>query len=368
MAMRGGELMAILEGMAPPNWSVPKDRIGLQVGDPQAEVKGILCSLDVTEEVVDEAVRLGANWIVAHHAVLFRPLSQLRTDEPKGRLLTKALAHQIQIYIAHTNLDTAPGGVNDVLAERLSLLDLEPLDVHWREALFKLAVYVPLAEEEKVRLALGAAGAGWIGQYSDCTFRVQGVGTFLPREGTQPYIGEQGRLEQVEEVRIETIVRQQDLKQVLDAMQSAHPYEEVAYDLYPLANQGEEHGLGRIGRLSQPLTLEQLAQQVKERYQVEGLRFVGSKEKKIRRVAILGGSGANYWPQALAKGADVLITGDVGFHAAQDALAAGIALIDPGHHVEVLAIQPWADRIKQLLAQNISIFVSQVDSNPFSFM
>jgi dinuclear metal center YbgI/SA1388 family protein len=342
--------------------------MGLQVGDPQAEVKGILCSLDVTEEVVDEAIHLAANWIVAHHAVLFRPLSQLRTDQPLGRLLGKAMSHQIQIYIAHTNLDTAPGGVNDVLAERLSLLDLEPLDVHWREELFKLAVYVPLAEEEKVRLALGAAGAGWIGSYSDCTFRVKGVGTFLPREGTQPYIGEPGQLEQVEEVRIETIVRQRDLKQVLATMEDAHPYEEVAYDLYPLVNQGEKQGLGRVGHLSRPLTLEQLAQQIIERYQVEGLRMVGSKEKEVRRVAILGGSGANYWPQALAKGADVLITGDVGFHAAQDALAAGMALIDPGHHVEVLAIQPWADRIKQLLPQKIPVSISKVDTNPFSFM
>lgn len=368
MAIRGEELISILERIAPPKLSMPKDRIGLQVGNPGAEVRGVLCSLDVTEEVIDEAIRLGANWIVAHHAVLFHPLSQLRTDKPQGRLLAKALSHQIQIYIAHTNLDTTPGGVNDVLAERLSLVDVEPLEEHWREELFKLAVYVPLNEEEKVRQALGAAGAGWIGEYSDCTFRVEGVGTFLPREGTQPYIGKQGQLEQVQEVRIETIVRQRDLKQVLAAMEDAHPYEEVAYDLYPLANQGEQHGLGRIGYLPQPLTLAQLAEKVKERYQVEGLRIVGPKEKEIHCVAILGGSGANYWPRALAKGADVFITGDVGFHAAQDALAAGIAFIDPGHHVEVLAIQPWADQMKQLLPKGVSVSVSKIDTNPFFFM
>src|SRR5690606_29998388 len=206
VVVRGESLIRALEEWAPPALAVERDPIGLQVGDPGAEVTGVLVTLDVTEEVVDEALRLGANWIVSHHALIYRPLHHLRGDRPAGRLAAKLLKNGINVYVAHTNLDTAAGGVNDVLAEKLGLENAEVLAPHFRERLKKIVVFVPEDHHMNVLNAMCEAGAGWIGNYSHCTFNSRGTCTFLPREGTNPYIGQQGKLEQVEEVRLETIV------------------------------------------------------------------------------------------------------------------------------------------------------------------
>jgi dinuclear metal center YbgI/SA1388 family protein len=362
-------MIRVLEEWAPPSLAVEKDPIGLQVGDPGSEVHGVLVTLDVTEEVVDEALRLGANWIVSHHAVIYRPLSHLRGDRPAGRLAAKLLQNGMNVYVAHTNLDTADGGVNDVLAEKLGLENPEVLVPHVRERLKKIVVFVPEDHHKKVLHAMCEAGAGWIGNYSHCTFNLRGTGTFLPGEGTDPYIGQQGKLEEVEEVRLETIIPESAQSRVVQAMLKAHPYEEVAYDIYPLELPGRSFGLGRIGRLPQKTRLEALAEKVKEAYGIPALRLVGDPDRLVSTVAVLGGSGGRYAQAALERGADVFITGDIDYHTALDSLSAGLALIDPGHHVERLVLE----RICQVLREKwappeVKVAMSSIHRDPFQFL
>lgn len=369
VALRGESLIRALEEWAPPALAVERDPIGLQVGDPGAEVTGVLVTLDVTEEVVDEALRLGANWIVSHHALIYRPLHHLRGDRPAGRLAAKLLKNGINVYVAHTNLDTAAGGVNDVLAEKLGLENAEVLAPHFRERLKKIVVFVPEDHHMNVLNAMCEAGAGWIGNYSHCTFNSRGTGTFLPREGTNPYIGQQGKLEQVEEVRLETIVPESAQARVVQAMLEAHPYEEVAYDIYPLDLPGRSFGLGRIGRLPEKTRLKDLAERVKQAYGIPALRLVGDPDRPVSTVAVLGGSGGRYARTALERGADVFITGDIDYHTALDALASGLALIDPGHHVERLVLE----RVCQILREKwappgMKVVPTNVHRDPFQFL
>jgi dinuclear metal center YbgI/SA1388 family protein len=369
MAVRGESLIRTLEEWAPPSLAVEKDPIGLQVGDPEAEVNGVLVTLDVTEEVIDEALRLGANWIVSHHAVIYRPLRQLRGDRPAGRLAAKLLKNGINVYVTHTNLDTAVGGVNDVLAEKLGLENPDVLVPHVRERLKKIVVFIPEDHHMKVLNAMCEAGAGWIGDYSHCTFNLRGTGTFLPGEGTDPYIGQQGKLEQVEEVRLETIVPESIQSRVVEAMIQAHPYEEVAYDIYPLELSGPSFGLGRIGRLPEKMTLQTLAERVKEAYEIPALRLVGDPDRPVSTVAVLGGSGSRYAQQALERGADVSITGDIDYHTALDALASGLALIDPGHHVERLVLERVCQVLREKWAPpEIQVVPTSVHRDPFQFL
>lgn len=364
--VRGAELIRYFEEWSPPWLAVEGDRIGLQVGDPNESINRVLVALEVTEQVVDEAIRLGANWIVAHHAVIFRPLAAIRTDRPAGRLMKKLLTNQINVYIAHTNLDTAVGGVNDVLAQRLGLQEVEVLAPHTGEQLKKIVVFIPEDHHEAVLQAMSQAGAGWIGNYSHCTFNIQGTGTFLPQEGATPYIGAQGKIEHVSEVRLETIITDRVQSQVVAAMLAAHPYEEVAYDIYPLERTGKQYGLGRIGQLTEALSLQELAERVKKAYQLPSLRMVGDPKRSVTRVAVLGGAGARYTATALQRGADVLITGDVDYHTAQDALADGLALLDPGHHIEHLVVE----RVCQVLQEKLSVPVhaSEVKIDPFQYV
>ncbi|MBD1371190.1 Nif3-like dinuclear metal center hexameric protein [Hazenella sp. IB182357] len=368
MSLNGHMLIKTLNQLAHPKLAVPKDKIGLQVGRPDAPVDGIFITLDVTEAVVDEAIALGANWIVAHHAVIFNPLTEIRTDQEKGRLLAKLLQHNMQVFIAHTNLDTALGGVNDVLAEKLQLAHTEVLIPHYHEPLKKLVVFVPETHIEQVREAISKAGAGHIGRYSHCTFNLAGEGTFMPQEGTSPYIGHEGKLEQVREIRLETIITGEIEDQVLQHLYEAHPYEEIAYDIYLLENRGTAYGLGRIGDLPREMTVKQFAAYVKECYGVKGLRVVGRSDGLVQRVAVLGGSGGRYFDHAKQKGADAYITGDIDFHTAQDALASEMVMIDPGHHIEHLAMAQFAEHIREKLKQTIPIHVSKVDTNPFWFV
>lgn len=371
MSVHAETVIQWLEAFAPKHLAVEGDKIGLQIGTLNKRVKKVLVTLDVTEEVVEEAIHNQVDLIIAHHAVIFKPLANLRTDIPLGRMIANLLTHDIAVYVAHTNLDITMGGVNDWLAERLGLVETEVLSVTHQEKLKKLVTFVPLAHEQAVRQALGDAGAGWIGNYSHCTFRVEGTGTFLPQENTNPYIGEKGKLEEVQEVRMETIFPEQIERKVLQALFKAHPYEEVAYDIYPLDNQGASYGLGRIGRLPQKLSLKEFVELVKQAFDVPRCRVVGDLERKVEKVAIVGGDGNKYMHAALFKGADVYVTGDVYYHTAQDALLYGLAMVDPGHHIEKVMIEG----VKQVLAQaaqkakaDVEIMASQIKTEPFSFI
>jgi dinuclear metal center YbgI/SA1388 family protein len=360
-----------MEELAPKSIAVPEDKIGLQLGSLAREIRTVLVALDVTEEVVDEAIRLGAELIIAHHAIIYRPLAQLQTDTPMGNIYAKLIKHDIAVYIAHTNLDAAEGGMNDWMAEALQIQPEGVLEEVSAEKLYKLVVFVPYEQHQRVLDAMFASGAGWIGNYSHCSFNVRGQGTFLPREGAQPFIGQPGKMEIAEEVRVETIVPESAKNRVIQSMLKAHPYEEVAYDVYQLERKGRVCGLGRVGRLNEPTTLSELAQRVKTAFQVPMVRVVGEPDREIRKAAVLGGSGGRYYRHALRAGADVLITGDIDYHTAHDALAAGISLIDPGHNAEKIMKRKTAEWLERKLSErkyDTKVMASTVNTEVFRFV
>lgn len=371
MFAKGQTVIQYMEQIAPKHYAVPDDRIGLQLGTLRKEIRNVLIALDVTEEVVEEAIEREVDLIIAHHAIIFRPVKQLNTDTPMGKLYEKLIKNDIAVYIAHTNLDVAEGGVNDLMAEALGIRDGVCLEEIHTDQLFKLVVFVPEEHHERVLQAVLDAGAGWIGNYSHCSFNSNGFGTFKPQEGTDPFIGSQGRLERVPEVRVETIVPNSLRKQVVQAMLKAHPYEEVAYDLYPVDLKGRSFGLGRVGKLEEPVTLQQMIERVKEKFDVPVVRAVGDLRREIRKAAVLGGSGARYVKHALFHGADVLVTGDIDYHTAHDALADGIALIDPGHNIEKIVKPAVAEMLQRKLEKDkyeTKVFASRIHTEPFRFV
>jgi dinuclear metal center YbgI/SA1388 family protein len=323
--------MNALEELAPARLAEKWDNVGLLVGYPEQPVRAIVIALDVDSDVVEFALAHGANLIVAHHPVIFKGITTLRQDTPQGDLLCRLIQNQIAVIAAHTNLDAAQGGVNDALAAALGLKQATTLLHTHAERLYKLAVFVPEQQLEAVRTAMGDAGAGHIGVYSHCSFSVKGEGVFLPLSGATPFIGEEGRLERVAEYKLETCVTENVRQQVLDAMLSAHPYEEVAYDLYALENTGPAFGMGRIGILDQSMSLRQFTAMVKDRLDVSAIKAAGRPDALIRSVAVCGGSGAGFAARAKQAGADVFVTGDVKYHEAQQAIAQELAMVDAGH-------------------------------------
>ena len=223
MPIKCGDLIKVMENLAHPKHAEKWDKIGLQIGDPDSMIKKVMVSLDATLPVIEEGIREKIDLIIVHHTPLFNPLETIRWDQPRGKLIKKLVESNINLYCAHTNLDSVRGGVNDILAEKLELKDIQVLTTGWQEEYYKIVVFVPQGYEDQVRSAMGRQGAGHIGNYSDCTYQVFGTGTFRPLEGTNPFIGETGRLEKAEEYRIETIVPQEKLEGVLKAMVEAHP-------------------------------------------------------------------------------------------------------------------------------------------------
>ncbi|WP_147532384.1 Nif3-like dinuclear metal center hexameric protein [Bacillus marasmi] len=368
--VNGFELIQLFEQFSPKEYAMEGDKIGLQIGCLNKPIENVMIALDVLENVVDEAIEKNVQLIIAHHPPIFRPLQKLVTDTTQGRMLEKLIKHDIAVYAAHTNLDVAPGGVNDLLAQALELENVQLLSPTYETKLKKLVVFVPHTHSTAVREALGNAGAGAIGNYSHCTFTSEGTGSFLPGENTNPYIGKQGEIESVSEERIETIFPASIEKRVLTAMLKAHPYEEVAFDIYPLANKGEELGLGRIGTIEET-TLSEFAQYVKQVFGLSGVRVVGDLNAKVKKVAVLGGDGGKYWSQAKFKGADVYVTGDMYYHVAHDAMLAGLNIVDPGHHVEMVMKQGVTNVLTNMCNEKgyeVNIFPSELVTDPFQFL
>lgn len=369
--VNGHEVIEQFEAWAPKRYAEDWDPVGLHIGELGRPVDRVLVSLDVDERVVDEAIERGAQLIIAHHPLFFRPLKRIWTDTPEGRIIAKCIEHRISVYAAHTNLDVAPGGVNDLLADRLQLVDRKPLQSSYGEALYKLVVFAPVEAAETVREALAKAGAGTIGAYEACSYEMTGTGRFTPTEEANPQIGSRGTPEAVEEVRIEVLVPELKKARVLKALLRAHPYEEPAFDVILLDQQTDEQGLGRIGRLEEPMTLRQFAQRTKEQLDVPAVRIVGSPEEVVQRVAVLGGSGSKYVHAAKRAGADVYVTGDMDFHTAQACEAMGLAVVDPGHHAEKVMIEGVAARMNEDARTNgydVTFLESTTHTETFTFL
>lgn len=362
------DMVHLVELVAPLYLQDEDDASGLQLGDPGRGVSGVLVAVDALAGVVAEASALGADMVVCHHPLFYRPVRDLVGDTAAKRAVALAARLGVAVYAAHTSYDKAPGGMNDVLAGRLGLQRVAPFGAGEREQYLKLVVFVPEAYADVVREAIAAAGAGWIGNYSHCTFAVAGMGTFLPRAGADPFIGAQGRLERVAEHRLETILPAKLRETVVAALLRVHPYAEVAYDLYPLATAGRSLATGRVGELPEGMPLRQFVERVKEQLGLTGVRVTGDLDRLVQRVAVLGGAGADYVNAAQAAGADVYITGDVGYHTAREAEHSGMALIDAGHYgLERAFVPELAGQLRRLAAEHlydVKVFEAQSESDP----
>ncbi|MYL46600.1 Nif3-like dinuclear metal center hexameric protein [Virgibacillus halodenitrificans] len=367
-SLNNSDIFRMMEEWAPKSLAYDWDRVGIQVGSFNAKVKKIMVTLDVLESVVDEAIAEGVDLIIAHHPLLFKPIKQLNFDDPKGRVIKKLMQHNITVYAAHTNLDAAEGGVNDMLSDALGLKHREVLIKERNEELFKLISYVPFSHKDEVHNAFSLAGAGHIGDYSHCTFQTEGKGTFKPLEGSNPYIGNQNEIEFVNEVKMETIVQKSKLSKAVNCLLQAHPYEEPAYDIIPLANKGKSIGIGRVGEIDSIL-LSDLCDKIKTTFGLPVIRVTGELSQTVNRVAVLGGSGENYISVAKQHAADVYITGDVTFHNAQDAWQMGLSVIDAGHYIEKIMKEATKKYLDQQLSDtSISVMVSEVNTDPFQFV
>jgi len=328
-----------LEELAPPYLAENWDNSGLQLGAKDRTAEAVLVTLDVDDRAVDRALEVGANLIISHHPLFFKGIKVIDYESPTGRLIRKLIKHDITVYSAHTNLDLAPRGLSQYLAQKLGLNNIKPLGTVKSQQLIKLVVFVPETHLHTVRQAVNDAGAGFIGNYRDCSFRSPGVGTFRPLEGSRPFLGSTGILEEVAEFRLEVIVPAEILSRVVEAMLDAHPYEEVAYDLIPLKNSGQAYSYGRQGELPEAVSLEELAERVKGLLGVEHVAVSGQNPDRVKKICLVPGSGTSMIQTAVREGCQVMITGDVKYHEAKEALESGLAFIDPGHDgMELMAV------------------------------
>ena len=364
--MRIGDIEQIIEAWAPQWTAWERDNVGLQVGDRQRKVSRILVALDVTERVVEEALAKNVELIVSHHPLLFRPASSITVSNDLGRMILKLAESKIAVYSAHTNLDFTRDGVSFQLAYALGLKNvrfLAPL----KETLAKIAVFVPPKAVDRVATALSSVGAGVIGEYSSCSFRVAGSGTFRGSAASRPQTGKAGRLERVDEVRLEMIAPRAAMDACIDAMKEVHPYEEVAYDVYPVSNKSPNYGMGAIGETTTVLTLKSFLARSKKALHAEAVRYAGDLKKTVKRVAVCGGSGSDLLNAAIDARADLFITADIRYHTYQGA-GGRIALADAGHwETEQVILEPLAEHLRRAAEQRkvrLSVFVTRYSTNP----
>lgn len=363
--LKCSEIIKHIEDYAPLRLAEEWDNAGLQTGDLRQDVRTVLVSLDLNEDVINEAVRKKASLIVTHHPLLFRPLKSISEDDYIGHLVRMLIRNNISCYAAHTNLDYAADGTNDALAEEIGLADIRIIEKTYAEPLRKIVTFVPEGEHvDRVREAMCRAGAGCIGNYSDCTYMVDGTGTYRPLEGTNPFIGRKGMLEKTAEVRIETVVPQSGVEKVVAEMLKAHPYEEVAYDIYPIENNGVGYGHGRIGEIDPAQTMQEFVDSLKKKLNVKFVRIIGAADT-VRTVATAaGGYHRNILPH-LVKKVDVLVCGDIKYHDAREIADAGLCAIDVGHYAsEIVAVKRLADYIART---GVEVIVSEVDLEPFEY-
>ncbi|MDL4841519.1 Nif3-like dinuclear metal center hexameric protein [Aquibacillus rhizosphaerae] len=365
------DLIRKFEQWAPKKLAYNWDNVGLQVGTLNKQISKIMITLDVLENVVDEAIDKSIDLIIAHHPLLFNSIKKIDIDSPSGRIINKLIKHDITVYAAHTNLDIVDGGVSDMLADQLDIKITNVLLPSDTDQLQKLIVYVPESHADFLIEAMGAAGAGYIGNYSHCSFKTTGTGAFKPMQGTNPYIGTEGQTQEVQEVKIETIIKKSQIPVLIPLVEKVHPYEEVAYDLIPLENKGSEIGAGRVGDLQESMTLNAFCEFIKERFDVPVLRVTGDLEAHVKKVAILGGSGKGFISEAKQLGADVYVTGDMTFHEAQDAMGLGLNVVDPGHHVEKVmkqVVKAFLDKQIVEMDADVEVITSTSNTEPFQFL
>jgi dinuclear metal center YbgI/SA1388 family protein len=360
------DIIKVLEAWAPPALQESYDNVGLLTGDRSDRCTGVLCCLDVTEQVIDEALQKGCNLVVAHHPLIFRGIKKLSGGTGVERALIKAIKNELAIYAIHTNLDNVLSGVNGKIGSLLSLQRSRVL-LPKETTLRKLVTYVPLQHTEPVRQALFDAGAGQIGNYSECSFSVAGEGTFTPGAAARPFVGANGQRHQEKENRLEVLFPVYLQGALLEALRKAHPYEEVAYELLPLDNANQTLGAGLIGELAEPVEEAVFLAQLANRFGARQVRHSPLLGRPIRRVALCGGAGSFLIPNALSAGADLFITADLKYH--DFFLADGrMILVDIGHfESEQFTIELLADHLAEKF-HNFAVLKTSINTNPVNYL
>jgi len=359
------ELISILEKTVPLSYQESWDNCGLIVGEKENKITSVLLSLDVTEDVVDEAIQLQANIIIAHHPIIFKGLKSLTGKNYVERTVIKAIKNDIAIYAMHTNLDNYPQGVSYKMAQKLSLKNISNLDIAPNN-LKKLVVFVPNAYADKIRTAIFDAGAGHIGNYDQCSYNVEGKGTFRPLKESHAFVGQIDKLHHEKETRIETIFPSHIENELIRKIHEVHPYEEVAYDIYHLNQNDKTVGLGKIGELEEAMNEVDFLQNLKNTFQLQNLRHTPLLGKKIKKVAVCGGS-CSFLIQKAKHKADIFITADVKYHEFFDA-ENDLVIADIGHFESE---QYSKDIFYDIISKNFSNFAvhfSEINTNPINYL
>jgi dinuclear metal center YbgI/SA1388 family protein len=363
--MKISEIVAHLESFAPPSLQESYDNSGLIVGDRSSDIRSVLISIDVTEEVIDEAAGMKAGMIISHHPVLFTPLKRITGQDHVERCIIRAIRENIALYAMHTNLDAVCKGVNSRICEKLRLQDCRIL-LPAEDQLRKLVFFIPIDHGRAVREKIFEAGAGHIGNYDQCSFNAKGEGTFRGSGETNPYVGEKGIMHTEEEFRVETIFPKHLEKKIIQTLLREHPYEEVAYDIYPLANEYREAGSGMIGTLASPMDEKEFLQLLKDTFRTGTIRHTPLLEKEIKTVAVCGGSGSFLLGHAMNLNADVFVSGDFKYHQFFDA-DGKILVADIGHYESE---QFTTELIYDLCIEKFPTFAfhfSKVKTNPVNY-
>ncbi|ETZ19321.1 Nif3-like dinuclear metal center hexameric protein [Pedobacter sp. V48] len=363
--MRLAILIKHLEEFAPLNYQEDYDNSGLLVGNADQDIHGALVALDCTEAIVDEAIAQNCNLIITHHPIVFKGLKKLTGKNYVERVVLKAIRHNIALYAIHTNLDHVKYGVNGVISQRLGLKNIKILSPK-TSLLKKLVTFCPTAQAAQVRSALFEAGAGRIGNYSECSFNAEGTGTFKAGADTDPFVGEQGVQHHESEVRIETVFFAQNERKVLLALFENHPYEEVAYDIYPLENRLDTVGAGMVGWLEHEMDGKDFLHLVKDRMDAEVIRHTKLLPKKIKKVAVCGGSGSFLLKEAIATGADAFVTADFKYHEFFDA-DEKLVIADIGHFESEQFTSNLLIDIIQEKFPNFAIRLTEHNTNPINY-
>ncbi len=360
------EIIRHLEEWAPPPYQESYDNSGLLTGNPDMTVTGVLIALDCLESIVDEAVEQNANLVIAHHPIIFKGLSRLTGSNYVERTVIKAIRHEIAIYALHTNLDNVASGVNRKICDRIGLINPRIL-LPRRQTLGKLVTFVPSGHTETVLKAMHDAGAGNIGNYANCSFRLEGTGTFKPLEGADPFLGKPGEQEYVSETRVEVIFPLVAERRILDALRSAHPYEEVAYYVSVLSNENQEVGSGMIGDLPDGMEPMAFLQSLKNSMEAKVVRFTRPPDRPIKTVAVCGGAGSFLLKNAILAGADAYVSADFKYHEFFDA-DGKIMVADIGHYESEVFTK---ELIKEVLMKKFPTFAinfSRTVTNPISYI
>lgn len=364
--MKIREIIREIHRFAPLNYQESYDNSGLQVGDIEAEAHSALLTLDVTEEVVEEAISRGCNLIIAHHPILFKPLKRLSGANSTERIIIKAIQNNVAIFAAHTNLDSMQKGVNFKIAQKLGIQSpviLAPV----RQNILKLHTYVPEAAAAALVNHLFEAGAGAIGNYDECSFQQPGSGTFRPGEDTTPVIGtSNGPLEYVQEQKVEVILPEEHRDEVLRALFQHHPYEEVAYGLVRLENTDQTKGAGMIGTLPGPVAIQDFFALVQEKMAARSIRYTQPHHNEVQRIAFCGGSGSFLLPAAIRQKADVFLTSDFKYHQFFDA-ENQIIIADIGHYEsEQFTVEIFSEILKEKFP-NFATHLTNINTNPINY-